>query len=157
MPSVCATTSLRRTTIPARDLTTSELARQLKVKDVPADWSAQVIEVLRVCDSVKFAGDVLELTTIHGLIDMVGTAGGAISAGTPPATQPSKHTKLNGGDRMTFQFAAPWLLTLLMLLPLLAYVLHRKQARHQTAGLRFASVGLAAPASAPGARPCARC
>jgi len=43
---------------------------------------------------------------------------------------------------MTFQFAAPWLLTLLLLLPLLAYVLHRKQARHQTAGLRFASVGL---------------
>ena len=43
---------------------------------------------------------------------------------------------------MTFQFAAPGLLTLLMLLPLLAYVLHRKQARHQTAGLRFASVGL---------------
>lgn len=42
---------------------------------------------------------------------------------------------------MTFQFAAPWLLTLLTLLPLLAYVLHRKQARHQTAGLRFASVG----------------
>jgi Ca-activated chloride channel homolog len=31
---------------------------------------------------------------------------------------------------------------LLLLLPLLAYVLHRKQARHQTAGLRFASVGL---------------
>ncbi|NTU62943.1 MAG: VWA domain-containing protein [Chloroflexi bacterium] len=43
---------------------------------------------------------------------------------------------------MTFQFAAPWLLTLVTLLPLLAYVLHRKQARHQTAGLRFASVGL---------------
>jgi Ca-activated chloride channel family protein len=43
---------------------------------------------------------------------------------------------------MTFQFAAPWLLTLLTLIPLLAYVLHRKQARHQTAGLRFASVGL---------------
>jgi Ca-activated chloride channel homolog len=43
---------------------------------------------------------------------------------------------------MTFQFAAPGLLTLLMLLPLLAYLLQRKQARHQTAGLRFASVGL---------------
>jgi Ca-activated chloride channel homolog len=43
---------------------------------------------------------------------------------------------------MTFQFAAPWLLTLLFSLPLLAYVLHRKQARHQTAGLRFASVRL---------------
>jgi Ca-activated chloride channel homolog len=43
---------------------------------------------------------------------------------------------------MTFQFAAPWVLTLLTLLPLLAYVLHRKQARHQTAGLRFASISL---------------
>ena len=43
---------------------------------------------------------------------------------------------------MTFQFAAPWLLTLLFSIPLLAYVLHRKRARHQTAGLRFASVGL---------------
>ncbi len=42
---------------------------------------------------------------------------------------------------MTFQFAAPWLLTLLTLIPLLAYLLYRKQARHQTAGLRFASVG----------------
>ena len=43
---------------------------------------------------------------------------------------------------MTFQFAAPWVLALLVVIPLLAYVLHRKQARHQTAGLRFASVGL---------------
>ena len=43
---------------------------------------------------------------------------------------------------MTFQFAAPWLLTLLFIIPLLAYVLHRKQARHQTAGLRFASVSI---------------
>jgi Ca-activated chloride channel family protein len=43
---------------------------------------------------------------------------------------------------MTFQFAAPWLLTLLTLLPLLAYVLYRKQARYQTAGLRFANVSL---------------
>jgi Ca-activated chloride channel family protein len=43
---------------------------------------------------------------------------------------------------MTFQFAAPWLLTLLTLLPLLAYLLHRKQARYQTAGLRFANVSL---------------
>ena len=43
---------------------------------------------------------------------------------------------------MTFQFATPWLLTLLFVIPLLAYVLHRKQARHQMAGLRFASVGL---------------
>jgi Ca-activated chloride channel family protein len=43
---------------------------------------------------------------------------------------------------MTFQFAAPWLLTLLLIIPLLAYVLYRAQARHQTAGLRFANIGV---------------
>jgi Ca-activated chloride channel family protein len=42
---------------------------------------------------------------------------------------------------MTFQFAAPWLLSLLVLIPLLGYLLVRKQGRHQTAGLRFASLG----------------
>ena len=43
---------------------------------------------------------------------------------------------------MTFQFATPWLLSLLVLVPLLGYLLNRKQGRHQTAGLRFASLGL---------------
>ena len=43
---------------------------------------------------------------------------------------------------MTFQFANPWLLTLLVFIPLLGYMLYRKQGRHQTAGLRFASLGL---------------
>jgi Ca-activated chloride channel homolog len=43
---------------------------------------------------------------------------------------------------MTFQFATPWLLTLFALIPLLGYLLVRKQGRHQTAGLRFASLGL---------------
>ncbi len=43
---------------------------------------------------------------------------------------------------MTFQFANPWLLTLLVFIPLLGYLLNRKQGRHQTAGLRFASLGL---------------
>lgn len=43
---------------------------------------------------------------------------------------------------MTFQFAAPWLLSLLALVPLLGYLLNRNQARRQTAGLRYASLGL---------------
>jgi Ca-activated chloride channel family protein len=43
---------------------------------------------------------------------------------------------------MTFQFAAPWLLSLLVFVPILGYLLNRKQGRHQTAGLRFASVSL---------------
>jgi len=83
------------TTISARDLTTSELARQLKLGDVPAEWNIQVIEVLRACDTAKFAGDVLELSMIHGLIDMAEL----LVAQYPPVpavTQPTKHTKLNG-------------------------------------------------------------
>jgi hypothetical protein len=83
------------TTIPARDLTTSELARQLKLKDLPAEWSARTIDVLRVCDSVKFACDVLELTTIHGLIDTVELLVEQYPP-APPVTQPTKHTRLNG-------------------------------------------------------------
>jgi len=43
---------------------------------------------------------------------------------------------------LTFQFAAPWLLSLLVFVPLLGYLLNRKGGRHQTAGLRFASLSL---------------
>lgn len=43
---------------------------------------------------------------------------------------------------MTFQFASPWVLSLLVLVPLLGYLLNRRQGRHQTAGLRFASLSL---------------
>jgi Ca-activated chloride channel homolog len=43
---------------------------------------------------------------------------------------------------MNFQFAAPWLLSLLVFVPLLGTLLYRKQGQHQTAGLRFASLGL---------------
>jgi hypothetical protein len=82
------------TTISARDLTTSELARQMKLNDIPAEWNIQAIEVLRACDTVKFAGDVLELTMIQGLIDMVEL----LVEQYPPApstAQSAKHTKLN--------------------------------------------------------------
>jgi hypothetical protein len=82
-------------TIPARDLTTNELARQMKNNGLPADWSARVIDVLRVCDSVKFARDVVEMTTIHGLLDMVDLLVEQYPP-APVATQPANHTKLNG-------------------------------------------------------------
>ncbi|NTU62944.1 MAG: hypothetical protein HGB05_05965 [Chloroflexi bacterium] len=91
-----------RDRVPVRDApglalsgTTNELARQLKINDLPADWITRAIDILRVCDSVKFAGDVLELTTIQGLIDTVEL----LVEQYPPApvvTQPAKHTKLNG-------------------------------------------------------------
>jgi len=81
------------TTIPARDLTTNELARQLKMNDVPDDWSLKVIEGLRACDSVKFAGDVLDVATVCGLMDTVESL---IEQYPPASTQPAapqaKHT-----------------------------------------------------------------
>ncbi len=44
---------------------------------------------------------------------------------------------------MTFQFATPWLLTMLWAIPMLIYVLQRRQARQASAaGLRFANVSL---------------
>jgi hypothetical protein len=85
------------TPIPARDLTTNELARQLKLTATPAEWSTRVIEVLLVCDAVKFAHDVLELTTIHGLIETVELLVKQYPAEpAQPATPSAKRTKWNG-------------------------------------------------------------
>jgi hypothetical protein len=83
------------TPISARDLTTSELARQLKMSSIPAEWSTRAIEVLRACDSVKFARDVLELATIHGLMETVELL---VKQYPPaqPAARPAKRTKLKG-------------------------------------------------------------
>jgi hypothetical protein len=84
------------TTIPARDLTTSELARQLRLNDVPADWNIQVVEVLRACDIVKFAGDVLEQSMIQGLIATVALLVTQYPIAPAAESQPAKHTKLKG-------------------------------------------------------------
>ncbi len=59
------------TNLPARDLTTRELARRLKEQDIPAAWSAQVVEVLQNCDGVKFANEVLERTILQDMISTV--------------------------------------------------------------------------------------
>ncbi len=72
------------TDIPARDLTTNELAQRFKVSTIPVDWSARAIDVLRVCDAVKFANDALELTAVHGLIETVQR----LVEQYPPAPQP---------------------------------------------------------------------
>ena len=42
------------------DLTTRELARRFKEQEVPPAWSTQAVEVLQVCDGVKFANEELE-------------------------------------------------------------------------------------------------
>jgi hypothetical protein len=53
--------------LPARDLTTREISRHFKGQEFPPAWSAQVVDVLRVCDGVKFANQELELPAIQTL------------------------------------------------------------------------------------------
>jgi hypothetical protein len=83
-------------TIPARDLTTSELAWQLRQHDLPADWITRVIEVLRLCDTAKFALSVPNLTTIRGLIDMVELLVEQYPPAPPPGEPKTKRTRLKG-------------------------------------------------------------
>ena len=55
------------TPLAARDLTTREIARQLQGGEFPPEWRSQVVEVLQVCDNVKFANHTLELPAIQAL------------------------------------------------------------------------------------------
>jgi hypothetical protein len=56
------------TRLPARDLTTRELTRRLMEQEIPAQWSTQMISILKICDGVKFANDELEAATLQALI-----------------------------------------------------------------------------------------
>ncbi|MCG3140259.1 MAG: hypothetical protein HDKAJFGB_01305 [Anaerolineae bacterium] len=53
--------------ISARDLTTGELAQELKTRGVPPEIAAQMIAALRVCDDVKFANDISDKQAIQNL------------------------------------------------------------------------------------------
>ena len=59
------------THLPARDLTTRELARRFMDQEVPPAWSAQVVEVLQVCDGVKFANEELDGPYLRTMISTV--------------------------------------------------------------------------------------
>lgn len=72
--------------IPARDLTTSEIARGLKASAIPANLHANLIQVLRVCDGVKFANEVANPEALKGLISMVRP----FVESYPPAPAPAK-------------------------------------------------------------------
>jgi hypothetical protein len=56
------------TSMPARDLTTRELANRFKDQEIPPAWSAQVVEVLQVCDGVKFANQDLEGQSLQAMV-----------------------------------------------------------------------------------------
>ncbi len=53
--------------IAARDLTTGELAQELKTRGVPPEIAAQMIAALRVCDDVKFANDASDTQALANL------------------------------------------------------------------------------------------
>ena len=74
------------THMPARDLTTRELARRFKEQELPAAWSAQAVEVLQVCDGVKFANEELEAATLQTMISTVRS----LVEDYPPQVQPAK-------------------------------------------------------------------
>ena len=53
------------------DASEGELARRFKDQEVPPDWSIQVVEVLQVCDGVKFANEELEGSNLQAMISTV--------------------------------------------------------------------------------------
>lgn len=75
--------------IPTQDLTTGELAVELKTRDVPPEIAGQVIRVLRVCDDVKFANDVSDSDAIQTLAN----AARHIVTHYPPAPQHQENAK----------------------------------------------------------------
>ena len=74
------------TNMPARDLTTRELARRFKEQELPAAWSTRAVEVLQVCDGVKFANEELERATLQTMISTVRS----LVEDYPPQVQPAK-------------------------------------------------------------------
>jgi hypothetical protein len=56
------------TPMPARDLTTRELANLFMDQEIPPAWSAQVVEIFQVCDGVKFANQDLEGSSLQAMI-----------------------------------------------------------------------------------------
>lgn len=87
------------TDVLALDLTTNEIARRLKLSAIPVDWSSRALDVLHVCDSVKFAADSAEATTIHGLVSI--TKG--LVEQYPPAPAPADK---RGGHRKQVKVTA---------------------------------------------------
>ena len=56
------------TQLPARDLTTRELARRLKEQEFAPVWSSLIVDVLQVCDGVKFANEDLDSVKFQSMI-----------------------------------------------------------------------------------------
>jgi hypothetical protein len=56
------------TQLPARDLTTRELTRCLKEQDFAPAWRSLLVDILQVCDGVKFANEDLDPAQLQGMI-----------------------------------------------------------------------------------------
>lgn len=75
--------------IPTFDLTTGELAQEMRTLQIPAEIQSQVVRVLRVCDDVKFANDVSNADAIETLAN----AARQIVATYPPVPVANKSKK----------------------------------------------------------------
>ncbi len=85
--------------IPAHDLTTGELAQQLKQKEVPPQVAAQIIHVLRVSDTAKFANDVSDVEAIKTLSGITMQ----IVMLYPPAPQAKGNAAHDVGSKVTMK------------------------------------------------------
>ena len=56
------------TQLPARDLTTRELARRFKEQEFAPVWSSSIVDILQVCDGVKFANEDLDAVQLQSMI-----------------------------------------------------------------------------------------
>lgn len=81
------------TQLPARDLTTRELAKSLIDHDVPPTWGNRVVDVLLTCDGVKFANEELESSQLRAMISAVRQLVELYPPQPQPASRRSGRTK----------------------------------------------------------------
>jgi len=79
------------TQLPARDLTTRELAGRFKEQEFAPVWGSLIVNVLQVCDGVKFANEDLEAVQLQGMIADVRK----FVEQYPPQPEPSKRRRGN--------------------------------------------------------------
>ena len=85
------------THLPARDLTTRELARHFRDREIPSEWSTQILEVLQVCDGVKFANEELEGWYLQTMISSARKLVEQYPPQPQPAQRRSGHKKQEEG------------------------------------------------------------
>jgi hypothetical protein len=77
------------TQLPARDLTTRELARRFREQEFAPVWSSSIVDILQVCDGVKFANEDLDAVQLQSMIANIRK----FVEQYPPQPEPSKRRR----------------------------------------------------------------